>query len=342
MKLMAKITSGLLALALAVSLSACGSSNQSSAISHSSPVSSQIIVEAPASAASSTPSPSSETSTVLNESDSTAFDINSIPEYSGNPYTSINDNIPFFRSSDMTTDAFEEYSPLDSLGRCGVAYANICNDLMPTGDRESISEVKPTGWVNNSYDFVDGGYLYNRCHLIGFQLAGENANERNLITGTRSMNVDGMLPFENMVADYVQETGNHVLYRVTPIFKGDNLVSSGVLMEALSVEDRGAGIEFCVYCYNVQDGVTIDYATGDNYAAAGSAKPTEPPVTQQPSGAGNTVETHSYVLNTNTKKFHYPDCRSVKQMSDKNRQDVVANREELIAQGYDPCGNCNP
>lgn len=212
---------------------------------------------------------------------------------------------------------------------------------MPTEDRESISEVKPTGWINNSYDCVDGGYLYNRCHLIGFQLAGENANEQNLITGTRSMNVDGMLPFENMVADYVKETGNHVLYRVSPIFEGNNLVASGVLMEAQSVEDNGEGIQFCVYCYNVQDGITIDYATGNNYANGEQSAETANP-TPQGSNNQETVATQRYVLNTNTKKFHYPECRSVKQMSDKNRQDVEANREEIIAQGYDPCGNCNP
>lgn len=212
---------------------------------------------------------------------------------------------------------------------------------MPTEDRESIGEVTPTGWVNHSYDFVDGGYLYNRCHLIGFQLAGENANEKNLITGTRAMNVDGMLPFENMVADYVKETGNHVLYRVTPIFKGNDLVASGVLMEAKSVEDNGEGVQFCVYCYNAQNGVTIDYATGDNYADG--TQPADTAASVQPQSDGQeTVATQHYVLNTNTKKFHDPACRSAKQMSDKNRQAVEANREELIAQGYTPCSLCNP
>lgn len=341
MKLSARIASGLLAFLMAISLTACGSADSSTSPAPSPSISSQISTEttAPSIAQDATASPSPLAPTQIV---SPPLDLSSIPAYSGSPYVAVNDNVPFFGSGEMTTAAFEEYSPLDSLGRCGVAYANICIDLMPTEDRESISEVKPTGWINNSYDCVDGGYLYNRCHLIGFQLAGENANELNLITGTRSMNVDGMLPFENMVADYVQETGNHVLYRVTPIFEGKNLVASGVLMEALSVEDNGEGIQFCVYCYNVQDGVVIDYATGDNYAEGGSSAPTAPPVVQYESPNQGTVQTRSYVLNTNSKKFHYPDCGSVKQMSDKNRQDVVANREELIAQGYDPCGNCNP
>lgn len=235
-----------------------------------------------------------------------------------------------------------------NMARCGVAYANICTELMPTEDRESISDVTPSGWDNNPYDFVDGGYVYNRCHLIGFQLAGENANELNLITGTRSMNVDGMLPYENMVADYVQETDNHVLYRVTPIYDGANLVASGVLMEAKSIEDEGNGVEFCVYCYNVEPGVEIDYATGANWASGNApsseqaTQPTESAVSSADTSTTETVQTHEYVLNTNTMKFHYPDCHSVKQMSDKNRQDVEATRDELIARGYEPCGNCNP
>lgn len=185
-----------------------------------------------------------------------------IPEYSGEPYSIINNNIPFF--TETTTECFEEYPELDSLGRCGAAYACVGIDTMPTEERESISEVKPSGWHNKPYDFVDGGYVYNRCHLIGFQLTGENANERNLVTGTRYMNVKGMLPFENEVADYIASTGNHVMYRVTPVFEGDNLVCSGVLMEAYSVEDDGAGVQFCVFCFNVQPGVSIDYKTGEN------------------------------------------------------------------------------
>lgn len=188
-----------------------------------------------------------------------------IPAYAGSPFVEMNNNIPEFDEADMSSKSFERYSSLDYYGRCGVAYANIGQELMPDGERESISEVTPSGWVNKEYEGIDGGYLYNRCHLIGYQLAGENANEKNLITGTRYLNVDGMLPLENMVAEYVRETGNHVLYRVTPVFEGKNLVASGVQMEAKSVEDNGAGVQFNVYCYNVQPGIEIDYATGENY-----------------------------------------------------------------------------
>ena len=182
-------------------------------------------------------------------------DLAAIPAYSGEPYAVVNGNIPYFTDSDMTSESFEYYSDLDELGRCGTAYSSVGTDLMPTEKRGSISKVKPSGWQVSKYDFVDGKYLYNRCHLIGYQLTAENANEKNLITGTRYLNVDGMLPFENLVADYVKETENHVLYRVTPVFEGNNLVASGVLMEAESVEDAGDGVEYCVYVYNVQPGV---------------------------------------------------------------------------------------
>ena len=190
-----------------------------------------------------------------------------IPEYSGDPYVVLQDNWPEFDMEDMTTEPLEIYSELDSLGRCGVAYANVCLEIMPTEERGDIGQVKPSGWQTVKYDFVEGKYLYNRCHLIGYQLAGENANKQNLITGTRYMNVTGMLPFENMVDNYVEETENHVLYRVTPIFEGTNLVASGVQMEAFSVEDEGEGICFNVFVYNVQPGVIIDYATGESRAA---------------------------------------------------------------------------
>lgn len=193
-------------------------------------------------------------------------DKDEIPPYAGEPYIVINGNKAYFDPSELTTEPFEDYSDLDELGRCGPAYANICKELMPSEERGSIGSVKPTGWRAVKYDFVEGKYLYNRCHLIGFQLAGENANKRNLITGTRYLNVKGMLPFEDMVADYVKETDNHVLYRVTPVFEGDNLVADGVLMEAESVEDNGEGISFNVFCYNVQPGVVIDYATGESRA----------------------------------------------------------------------------
>ena len=194
-----------------------------------------------------------------------SIDTDDIPVYSGSAYTVINNNIPYFTDSELSTKSYEFYSELDSLGRCGVCMANIGRDIMPTKERGQIGDVKPTGWHTVKYPgIVDGNYLYNRCHLLGFQLTGENDNEKNLITGTRYMNVEGMQPFENMIADYVKETGNHVMYRVTPIFEGDNLVANGVLMEAESVEDNGTGILFNIFCYNVQPGIFIDYATGDS------------------------------------------------------------------------------
>ena len=257
-----------------------------------------------------------------------------VPAYSGSPYVELDGNQPGFSLEERTTDSFETYSTLDALGRCGPAYACIGQDLMPTEDRESISSVRPTGWMQAEYSFVDGGSLYNRCHLIGFQLTGENANEENLITGTRYMNVEGMLPFENMVADYIKETGNHVLYRAAPIFEGENLVASGVVMEAFSVEDEGEGVCFHVYVYNVQPGVEIDYATGESWETGDSAfSALESQVEEQEA---------DYVLNTSSKKFHRPDCPSVDSMSGKNRQEYHGTREELIAQGYEPCGSCNP
>ncbi|WP_409967693.1 DNA/RNA non-specific endonuclease [Bengtsoniella intestinalis] len=194
-----------------------------------------------------------------------SFDLDNIPIYTDNPYVIINDNVPFFDDMELTTSSFEQYAPLDSLERCGIAVANVGIDLMPTDDRESISVIYPTGWVQAQYDIVSGGYLYNRSHIIGFQLTGENANKENLITGTRQMNVDVMLPFENLVAEYVKETENHVYFRVTPIFEGDNLLATGVLMEGQSVEDDGEGMLFNVFCYNAQAGVTIDYATGESW-----------------------------------------------------------------------------
>lgn len=243
-----------------------------------------------------------------------------IPEYSGEPYVVINDNIPDFDDSDMTTDSFESYSELDALGRCGVAYANIGQDLMPTGERESISHIKPSGWQSVQYDNVDGKYLYNRCHLIGFQLAGENANEKNLITGTRYMNVEGMLPFENMVADFVKETNQHVLYRVTPIFEGDNLVASGVQMEALSVEDEGESIEFNVYVYNVQPDIEINYKTGESQATASSTS--------------SDVEEGEIRGNSRSKIYHCPGQAAYDDMADSKNLVVFESEEEAIAAGY--------
>ena len=275
----------------------------------------------------------------------TSFSLSDVEPYSGSAYVAVNGNIPYFTSSELTTTSFELYSALDSLSRCGTAYACVGQDLMPTKERGSIGSVKPSGWHTVRYNgVVDGNYLYNRCHLIGFQLSGENANERNLITGTRYLNIDGMLPFENMVADYVQETNNHVLYRVTPVFEGDNLLAAGVLMEGYSVEDDGDGICFCIFAYNVQPGVTINYATGDS-TLDGAASTSEPSVAHEPSSdtqAGTSTAEAHYVLNNNTKMFHLPSCASADDIKDSNREDYYGSREDLIERAYVPCKRCNP
>ena len=275
----------------------------------------------------------------------TSFSLSDVEPYSGSAYVAVNGNIPYFTSSELTTTSFELYSALDSLSRCGTAYACVGQDLMPTEERGSIGSVKPSGWHTVRYNgVVDGNYLYNRCHLIGFQLSGENANERNLITGTRYLNIDGMLPFENMVADYVQETNNHVLYRVTPVFEGDNLLAAGVLMEGYSVEDDGDGICFCIFAYNVQPGVTINYATGDS-TLDGAASTSEPSVAHEPSSdtqAGTSTAEAHYVLNNNTKMFHLPSCASADDIKDSNREDYYGSREDLIERAYVPCKRCNP
>ena len=292
------------------------------------------------------------------------FLISSVAKYSGTPYAVVNNNVPYFTSAEITSSSYEVYADLDSLGRCGITMACIGPDLMPTEERGESGSVKPTGWFTVKYDCVDGKYLYNRCHLIGFQLTGENANTSNLITGTRYMNVDGMLPFENMVADYIKETNNHVMYRVTPIFEGDNLVATGVLMEAMSVEDNGDGILFCVFCYNVQPGVEIDYTTGaSKEATAGDSADN---FDETPTGAlsddstvvstddstvasaddstvastENSVEQERlYILNNSSKKFHLESCSG---LPDENRKDFVGTRSEVIDMGYSPCGRCHP
>lgn len=262
------------------------------------------------------------------------FDYSKIPAYAGEAFVPVNENLPYFTPSQYATESYEFYSELDTLGRCGVTVASIGRDLMPTEDRDEIGSVKPSGWQSVKYDIVSGKYLYNRCHLIGFQLAGENANERNLITGTRYLNIDGMLPFENMIADYVKETGNHVLFRVTPIFVGDELVARGVLMEGYSVEDGGDGITFNVFAYNVQPGIEIDYATGES-CLSGETLPPKEETTADPDGT-------TYVLNTNTKKFHYPTCSSATDLKEENKDVYTGDREDLIADGYEPCGRCDP
>lgn len=260
--------------------------------------------------------------------------LENLPEFSDSAYVELNDNQPEFSDEEkQDTQSFETYSELDSLGRCGVAFACIGQDLMPTEDRESISQVKPTGWQTVKYDFVDGKYLYNRCHLIGFQLTGENANEKNLITGTRYMNVEGMLPFENMVADYIKETDNHVLYRVTPVFENQELVARGIQMEAWSVEDKGDGICYNVYVYNNQPGVAIDYATGKSEEISEESS-------QQ--GESSQATEGDYILNTSSRKFHLPDCPSVDKIKEKNKEEYHGSRENLMEQGYEPCQSCHP
>ena len=270
-----------------------------------------------------------------------------VPEYDGVPYVEINDNEPEFTEAELTTESYEEYSELDPLGRCGTAEACIGEELMPDEEREDISEVEPTGWENREYDIVDGGYVYNRCHLIGFQLSGENANEENLITGTRYMNTEGMLPFENMVAEYVQETDNHVMYRVTPVFEGDDLVASGVQMEAESVEDGGAGICFNIYVYNVQPEIIIDYSTGANWADTDSGNEKIADISaaddsDAENGEDQEPKEQTYIMNKNTKKFHKPECSSVDDIKAENKSGFTGTREELIEDGFDPCGKCRP
>lgn len=302
--------------------------------------------------------------------------LDAIPAYDGKAYVAVNNNEPFFTDSDMTTTAFENYSDLDSLGRCGVAYANICKEIMPTEKRGKIGMIKPSGWHTVKYDVIKDRYLYNRCHLIGYQLAGENANPKNLITGTRYLNVEGMLPFENLVADYVNNTGNHVLYRVTPMFSGSNLVAKGVLIEAKSVEDNGGGILFNVYCYNVQPGVGINYENGDSWldgtapqeqsvqtgaaqnggsqssdgsqagASAGDTGSSGSITGSAASGSDTSPAENSVSDSSNSKtmvhitatgkKYHRAGCRTLK------KSDTEVTLDEAKSMGLSPCGICNP
>lgn len=302
--------------------------------------------------------------------------LDAIPAYDGKAYVAVNNNEPFFTDSDMTTTAFENYSDLDSLGRCGVAYANICKEIMPTEKRGKIGMIKPSGWHTVKYDVIKDRYLYNRCHLIGYQLAGENANPKNLITGTRYLNVEGMLPFENLVADYVNNTGNHVLYRVTPMFSGSNLVANGVLIEAKSVEDNGGGILFNVYCYNVQPGIGINYENGDSWldgttpqeqsgqtdtpqnegsqssagsvagATAGESGSSSSTTGSSSSGSDSSAAENSAADSSNSetivhitatgKKYHRTGCRTLK------KSDTEVTLDEAKSMGLSPCGICNP
>ncbi len=273
---------------------------------------------------------------------SEVISLDDIPDYSDKPYVQINGNEPFFEESEITDEAYESYSELDALGRCGVAMACLGLELAPTEEREDIGSVYPSGWEysgssnNREYDF---GYLYNRCHLIGYQLAGENANEKNLITGTRYMNVEGMLPFENMVDDYIEDTQNHVMYRVTPIYDGYNYLADGVLMEALSVEDEGEGIEFCIFVYNVQPGIEINYFTGQNRKVGDTSTSINPDDITDSQGGDGAV---TFIINKNSKKFHLPDASCVNNMKEENKESSGKTRQDLIDDGYDPCKTCNP
>lgn len=253
--------------------------------------------------------------------------VDTVPPFSGKPYIEIENNKPDFSAADLQDSPYEYFSPLDYLGRCGEVRAMLSPVLMPTEERGEIGQVKPSGWHTVKYDAVDGKYLYNRCHLIGFQLSGENANKRNLITGTRYMNVDGMLPFENLVADYIKETGNRVLYRVTPIYDGENLLARGVQIEAQSVEDDT--VCFNVYVYNSQPGIEINYATGESRLASAQDEATTP--------TGKT-----YVLNTNSKKYHLPECSGAKSISAQNRESFIGNKAALENKGYSACKQCKP
>ena len=287
------------------------------------------------------------------------YDIEQLPDYSGDPAVEINGGIPAFAEEEFKAEFFQKLSDLDSKGRCGVAFVCVDKQHMPEGEREEIDTIKPSGWAGGKYDFIDnGGFLFNRCHLIGWQLTGINAEERNLITGTRYFNVEGMLPYENRVAHYVRRTGNHVLYRVTPAFDGDELVARGVQMEALSVEDGGEGVSFNVFCYNVQPRVEIDYMTGENHLSesmtgaesddaqkpeggASDAEPADEKPADDEEAAGE-EEVYTYVLNTNTMKFHYEYCPGVRDMKDKNKDTFRGTRSEVMEKGYSPCGRCTP
>lgn len=359
-----RFTPLLLALVIILAAAALKNPDSSSADAQSS---SLVSAEYSESVQQSSSSSSDVTVSRPSSSGSSKFSLSDVPEYSGSPYVEVHNNKPYFsKKQKKHKKSYESYGRLDSLGRCTKAVACIGTDLMPTEPRGEIGDVRPSGWPahNPKYAGIDGNYLFNRCHLIGYQLTGENANERNLITGTRYLNVDGMLPFENEVADYLTANpSNHVLYRVTPIFKKNNLLASGVLMEAYSVEDKGQGVCFCVYCYNVQPGVTISYSdsssTGPEFTGSGSYSSSDSSSdssgnssssnsgnssssSDSRSDTGSDSEKQTYILNTNTKKFHYPWCSSVSHISSKNKKKYTGKRKYLIREGYSPCGICNP
>lgn len=296
----------------------------------------QVETEAPTKSTEKPTDPPTETPTSASVGKGKAVKVNlsSIPDYSGTAYTVINDNIPNFSSEELTTKGYEKYSALDSYGRCGVALASCGKEIMPKDgeERGSISSIKPSGWIQAKYKGISGGYLWNRCHLIGWQLSAENANRSNLITGTRYMNIDGMLTFENMVADYIKETNNHVAYRVTPIFDGSNLVCSGVQMEAYSVEDDGEGICFNVFCYNVQPGITIDYATGES--SGPSVEPeTQAPKVKEPQNDYISSGGMVWIPQSGSKYHNKSSCSNMKNPSQVSKSDAES-------MGYEPCKKC--
>lgn len=295
------------------------------------------------------------------------FDIDAFildpPLFCGNAITEVNGNIPLFTKEELALKPRVSYSSLDALGRCGPAMGLLGPETIPQEKRGMIGDVRPSGWHTVRYDDrIEDRYLYNRCHLIGYQLAGDNADPQNLITGTRFLNMSGMLPYENMVFSYITNTGNHVLYRVRPIFVGENLLASGVLIEAYSIEDQGKELSFCVYAHNVQPGILIDYETGESSAEEqwiNSEVPkidnnneTEFLMLEEAEALGEIQqrsvvdpETNAeitYILNTNTKRFHDPECPSVQETKEKNKQNFYGSREEVIAEGYIPCGRCKP
>lgn len=282
----------------------------------------------------STPDVNAEINLIIEQHDNYSnvkFDIKDISEYSGDASIEVNNNNPYFTIEDYSKGmkSFIELSDLDSLGRCGTAFASLSTDTLATEERGQIGSIKPSGWHTVKYAGIDGNYLYNRCHLLMYALTGLNAEPKNLITGTRYLNIEGNLPYEEATVKYIESTGNHVLYRVTPIFEGDNLVCSGELMEAYSIEDNGA-FHFCVYCYNVQPGITIDYHTGNSSG---------------PEYTGNAEATNDsdteYILNTNSKKIHNINCENAAKISDKNKQTYKGNIQNLLNSGYTRCGLCN-
>ena len=350
----------LLAIAFSLTLTGCGAAPSTGARTIA-PAAQAASTSAAASSGTSTPSASSVSGDAFLAALPTPTDADLSASY-----VTLNDNEPSFSTQDATTIAFQSYSSLDSLGRCGTAFACLGPETLPTEERGDIHEVHPSGWQSSRYDFIEGENLYNRSHLIAFSLSGQNANERNLITGTRHMNADVMRPLEEMVADYIRQTGNHVLYRVTPVFSGSELVARGVQMEALSMEDGGQGVTLNAYLLNTQPGVHIDYATGNNWAdgsggigdageGAGAGAALTPgdggtastgaaagaATAGTPAGEGATDDqARDFVVNTRSKKFHAPDCPSVADMSEANRQDVHASASELEAAGYLPHAEC--